>query len=257
MSAPTLDRPPSRPRTGEPVPVRRGPDPRLRSRVRVQWLALAAALVVLAGTLVAWALGRAADRVTVVAVARPVPAGDVIDAGDLTTAEVAIDASVTGLVPTSSLDAVIGRVAAVDLGAGALLTVGMWSDPTGLGAGERSVGAVLSPGRFPSGLGHGSTAAAIEVRAGTTTRTTDGADTDANADDDTTADAATPIDGSVIVRILDVTTTDAGDLSVTLAVPTGDADAVATWAATGSLALIGMPDLTPASTATSTKAATP
>lgn len=223
MSAPAIDRP-ARPRATEPVPVRGGPAPRIRTRARVQWLALAAALVVLAGTLVAWALGRAAERVTVVSVARPVAAGEVIDAGDLTTAQVAIDATVTGLVPTSSLDAVIGRVAAVDLGAGTLLTVGMWTDPTGLGPDERAVGAVLSPGRFPSGLGHGAAAAAIDVRVGTTG-----------------TEAEPTLGSGVAVRILDATTTDAGDLSVTLAVPAGSADAVATWAATGSLALIGVP----------------
>lgn len=231
MSAPVMERPARRAGRPEPVAVRPGPDPRIRSKVRVQWLVLAAALVVLAGTLVAWALGNAADRVSVLALARPVKAGETIDADDVSTVQIAIDATVTGLVPPASLDAIVGRVAAVDLGAGALLTIGMWDDATGLAADERSVGAVLSPGRFPSGLGHGSVATALEVRAGVAEQT---ATTEPGRD--------APVSIGVPVRILEVVTDDAGDLVATLAVPAANAESVATWAATGSLALIGVPD---------------
>ena len=75
---------------------------RVRSRVRAQWLALAAALVVLAGVLVAWALTDAADRVSVVQVARAVRAGEVIQEDDLTIAGVAFDHGVQGLVPAAA-----------------------------------------------------------------------------------------------------------------------------------------------------------
>lgn len=230
MTTPLLERPARRERERTPVPVRTGRAPEIRSRVRVQWLLLAAALVVLAGTLVAWALGRAAERVPVVALAQPVRAGDTIDAADLTTAQVAIDASVTGLVPPGSLDAVVGRIAAVDLGAGTLLSVGMWADDAGLGPDERSVGAVLSPGRFPSGLGHGSTATALDVRAGVSTTTGEA------------VDPAGAVSAGVLVRVLEVTTDASGDLVATLAVPSAAAESVATWAANDTLALVGLPD---------------
>jgi hypothetical protein len=111
-----------------------------RTQVRAQWLVLAAALTVLAGVLVAWAIERAADRVDVVSVARPVPAGTVIQADDLTTTAIAFDEPVVGLAPAASLDALVGRVAVVELRPGTLLSVGMWADGTGLSPDERTVG---------------------------------------------------------------------------------------------------------------------
>ena len=107
-----------------------GKPARVRSRVRTQWLALGAALVVLSGVLVAWALTKAADRVQVVQVAQSVSAGDVLEAADLSVTGIAFDDEVQGLVPAASLQALVGRVAAIDLAPGALLSVGMWRDRT-------------------------------------------------------------------------------------------------------------------------------
>ena len=103
-------------------------------------------LVVLAGVLVGWALSRAADRVQVVSVAQPIRAGEVIDMEDLTVTGIAFDGTVTGLVPDTSLDALVGKVAAVDLEAGALVQVGMWRDGAEVAPGERTIGAVLAAG---------------------------------------------------------------------------------------------------------------
>jgi flagella basal body P-ring formation protein FlgA len=200
--------------SNDPAVVVPGRNTRTRSRVRAQWLVLAAALTVLAGILVAWALTRAADRVSVVSLARPVAAGTVIQTADLTIAAIAFDGDVSGLVPAASVDAVAGRVATVDLAAGSLLTVGMWADATGLSEGERTVGAVLTAGRFPVGLAQGSTAIALAI------------------------------DGDVVgvtVRVIDADTTDAGGLRVTLAVPQADAMHIAQLAATDQLVVIGLP----------------
>lgn len=202
-----------------PAVVTPGRNSRVRSRVRAQWLVLAAALTVLAGLLVAWALAGAADRVDVVAVARPVAAGTVIELDDLTIAQVAFDGAVQGLVPATSMDALVGRMATVDLSAGSLLTAGMWADATGLSAGERTVGAVLDAGRFPIGLAQGSAALAVAI---------DGEPS------------------GVTVRVVDATTTDAGELRVTLAVPDADASRIAQLAATDRLVVIGMPATTTA-----------
>ena len=119
---------------------------RVRSRVRTQWLALGAALVVLASVLVGWALTQAADRVQVVQVAQSVRAGDVIAAADLSVADVAFDGQVQGLVPVASLDALVGRIATIDLQPGTLMQVGMWSDVPQLAKGEEAVGALLAAG---------------------------------------------------------------------------------------------------------------
>lgn len=189
---------------------------KVRSRVRTQWLALSAALVVLAGVLVAWALSNAADRVQVVQVAQTVQAVDVIDAADLTVAGVAFDAEVNGLVPADSLAALVGRVAAIDLQPGALLQVGMWRDAPQLAAGEEAVGALLNAGRFPTGLARGDLAIAAPVDA-----------------------AAVGI--TVAVRVIDAELGADGDLSVTLAVPADQSIAVAQLAATDRLLLVGQP----------------
>jgi hypothetical protein len=213
MASPLVAPPPARP-LREPAVVEPGRNTGVRSRVRAQWLVLAAALTVMAGVLVAWALTRAADRIDVVVVARPVAAGTVIDVADLATTPVAIDGAVHGLVPAASLDELAGRVATVDLRVGTLLSEGMWADGTGLAPGERTVGAVLEPGRFPAGLASGSTALAL------------------------------PIDGDatgVTVRVLDADVTDAGDLRVTLAAAEADAARLAQTAATDRLVLVGLP----------------
>lgn len=187
---------------------------KVRSRVRTQWLALGAALVVLAGVLVAWALSNAADRVQVVQVAQTVQAGDVIDAADLTVAGVAYDAEVKGLVPADSLAALVGRVASIDLQPGALLQVGMWRDAPQIAAGEEAVGALLKVGRFPAGLARGDIAIAAPLDAATAGIT-------------------------VAVRVIDVQLGADGELSVTLAVPADQSIAVAQLAATDQLLLVG------------------
>ncbi|MEQ1874739.1 MAG: SAF domain-containing protein [Ilumatobacteraceae bacterium] len=190
------------------------PSNRVRSRVRTQWLALGAALVVLASVLVGWALTQAADRVQVVQVAQTVKAGDVIVAADLTVADVAFDAGVQGLIPVASLNALVGRVATIDLQPGTLMQAGMWSDTPELSSGEEAVGALLAAGRFPAGLARGDLAIAAPI------------------------DATIPTDPT-IVRVIAVQVESNGDLLVTLAVAHTDSVAVAQLAATNQLLLVG------------------
>jgi hypothetical protein len=187
---------------------------KVRGRVHTQWLALGAALVVLAGVLVAWALSNAADRVQVVQVAQVVQAGDVIDAADLTVAGVAYDEAVNGLVPAESLGALVGRVASIDLQPGALLQAGMWRDAPQIATGEDAVGALLKVGRFPAGLARGDIAIAASL------------------------DSAA-VGVPVAVRVIDVQLGANGELSVTLAVPADQSIVVAQLAATDQLLLVG------------------
>lgn len=186
-----------------------------RTRARTQWLVFAAALTVLAGTLVAWGLGRAAARVEVVSIARPVAAGSTLSADDLTLSAIAVDGTVRGLVPAGSLERLIGRVAAIDLEPGTLLMVGMWTDGTQLRADEQTVGAVLEAGHFPSGMAPGGSALAV-------------------ATDDA-------LDVAVPVRLLDATVDETGKLHVTLATPADRAVEVARLAALDALVLVGLP----------------
>ncbi len=215
---------------------------RVRTQLRAQWLVLAAALTVLAGVLVAWAIDRAADRVDVVSIARPVAAGTVIQADDLTTTAIAFDSPVTGLAPASSMSALVGRVATVDLQPGVLLTAGMWADGTGLSAGERTVGALLPAGRYPSGIAQGSTAMAIATLR---SDTGSGAGSGAGEGDD------------VEVRVLDVDADERGALRVTLAVPEAHATGVAMLAAADGLVLIGVPAIVTTDDASNPSASNP
>lgn len=187
---------------------------RMRGRVRTQWLALGTALVVLAGVLVAWGLSQAAARVEVVQVARPISAGEAFTADDLTVTGIAYDGDVSGLVPASSIDRLVGRIAAVDLRQGALVQVGMWSDEPALLDGEDRVGALLAAGNFPAGLHRGDVAVAAAI--------------------DSTTETV-----PVLVRVLDTVESSDGQLMVTLAVPGDRSIEVAQLAATDRLLLVG------------------
>lgn len=198
------------------------------ARVRTQWLALSAALVVLTGVVVSWAVGAAGSRVMVVQVARPVAAGAALQAADLMTAAVAFDAGVESLVPAGSLDALLGRLAAIDLEPGVLLQRGMWREGESLADDEVAVGAVLAAGRFPPGLAIGDVVI--------------GASLDTSLLESTPS--STTIPGGVDerrdleMRVIDVALLDNGTLSVCLAVPARRAIEVARLAATEQLVVV-------------------
>ena len=189
---------------------------KVRPKVRTQWLALAAAAVVLAGVLVAWGVQQAAHRVQVVRLVRDVPAGTEFTADDLGLVGVAYDLPLNGVVPAASLDRLVGRVAAYELHAGSLVQAGMWRDAISLAAGEQSVGAVLSPGRLPAELAEGDIAVASPL-------------------------AVDPAQPPVEVRVMTTEPTDDGRVRLTLAVPAVAAVAVAQLAATDQLVLVGRP----------------
>jgi len=239
---------------------------RVRGRVQTQWLALAAALVVLAGVLVAWGLSKAAGRVEVVQVARPVQAGNELALDDLQITGVAYDGQVTGLVPATSLERLVGRVAAVDLEAGALMQVGMWADAPAVAEGEDRVGAVLKAGSYPADLARGDVALAAALDsldspaepygsvegAGDSGDGEDGDDGESAGDDEvgdgesadgepagSTATGGSTAGTVVTVRVLDIADNGDGRVVITLAVPAASSVAVARLAATDRLLLVG------------------
>ncbi len=237
---------------------------RVRGRVQTQWLALAAALVVLAGVLVAWGLSKAAERVEVVQVARPVQAGNELALDDLQITGVAYDGQVTGLVPATSLERLVGRVAAVDLEAGALMQVGMWADAPAVLEGEDRVGAVLKAGSFPADLARGDVALAAALDSldslGDSGSVEGAGDSGDGEDGESAGDGeggdGEPADGepagstvttvassaagtAVTVRVLDIADNGDGRVVITLAVPAAYSVAVARLAATDRLLLVG------------------
>ena len=97
--------------------------------------------------------GRAGGREPVLALARPVAAGQVITAFDLRVVDVAAAGPVS-LVSAGRQAQVAGRTATADLPAGSLLAVGDVGAPSP-GRGRAWLGVALLPGRYPPGLSPG------------------------------------------------------------------------------------------------------
>lgn len=212
---------------------------KVHRRVRPQWMVFAAALVVLAGVLVAWGMQQASAHVQVVQLLRAVPSGQPFQVDDLGTVGIAFDAAVEGLVPAESLERLVGRVAAADLQPGQLVQAGMWRDQAALRPGERSVGAVLRAGRMPAGMAAGDVAVAAQMldsalMAGAVATPPSGESSPEGVE---SAVATAPL--PVVVRLIDVQTTADGNQLVTLAVPELSAVTVAQWSATEQLVLVG------------------
>lgn len=115
---------------------------------RVPWVALASVLVV-GGALGGWLLVQSvADRTPVLAAARALSAGQVIEPQDVRIVDVSVD-GVAALVPASQRATVVGQVAVAAIPEGALLSPGQLSADGGLAAGTVVVGALLGPGELP------------------------------------------------------------------------------------------------------------
>jgi len=118
-------------------------------RQRRGGLALGAVLVALVSGLgfAVWARSMG-DRYPVVAAAHTVQAGDVIQAGDLRVVQVAVDRGVS-TVPAAQERQLVGKVAAMPLFAGALVTRDEVSRQAPLGPTDAIVGVLVQPGQAP------------------------------------------------------------------------------------------------------------
>lgn len=108
----------------------------------------------------------ARDRVSVVAMARPVARLGTIERSDLRVVDVGVDGGVA-TVPASESDALVGRTASTDLPAGSLLTpASLRRGVTGLvGRDEAVVGVVVGRGDAPSSQLHRGVRVSVVVRA--------------------------------------------------------------------------------------------
>ncbi len=171
--APTTTLPAS-PRHATPSSLRITPTPRRR---HTPWIALGVLLVLGCALAFGVVSSRLGDRQAVLAIAREVPAGQVLSVGDLVTVNVTVDPGLRP-VPATERSSVVGRPAAVPLMPGTLLTPADLGAPAALGPDQAVVALALKAGRFPPALTPG---AQVMV-----------ADTGA-------ADAAAPSDGSSVV----------------------------------------------------------
>jgi hypothetical protein len=195
----------------------RAPARRNQSRV-----ALGAFLVVALGLAFAVSYSTAGDRQAVLAVARPVAAGQVISAADVTEVRISGD---PGLHPVQARDRsrIVGRTAGVALTPGTLVTPAQVADGPSVPAGRAVVGAALKPGQFPPALRVGD---AVDVVI-----------TPATSVADPTAGSAAF--ASVAGRVSGITpTTNGADTVVSLDVAQNVAPALAVAAGRGQVSLV-------------------
>jgi hypothetical protein len=100
----------------------------------------------------------------VLALARDVQVGDVIDDSDLLVARISVDPALHPI-PVASRGAVVGRPAAVPLLAGTLLTNAELGAPSTLPPGQAVIGIALKPGQFPPDLHAGARVLVVDTGA--------------------------------------------------------------------------------------------
>jgi len=205
--------PPSR--LAPPAPVRR----------RSPSLATLGVLCCFLGALVFGALHLRLDRRSeVLAVARPVAAGQVVQAADL---RVVRAPSIGGVSPlaASAESRVVGRPAAVSLVPGALLVQADLGSGSLVGAGQAVVGVALKPGQLPGVL-----------RPGDRVLVVDTGSSQVSAGGLSSGSPAPPVTASVLS--LSASPDGTGNSVVSLVVFEGDAPSVARLAAGGRVSLV-------------------
>jgi Flp pilus assembly protein CpaB len=107
-------------------------------------------ILVIGGALVFAALAVSlAGRQSVLAMAGPVPAGQVVSDGDLVEVSLANDGGLRAIA-ASDRGTVVGQTAALDLIEGTLVTRDHLGAGTGPGEGKAMIGLALKPGQVPS-----------------------------------------------------------------------------------------------------------
>jgi hypothetical protein len=142
---------PSSSRRATASSLRIAPTGRRRS---TPWIALGVLLVLGCALTFGVISTRLGERQAVLAITRPIPAGQIVTAGDLATVHVTVDPGLTPI-PVTARSSVVGRPAAVPLVPGALLTPAQLGAPSTLAPDQAVVALALKAGRFPPGLSPG------------------------------------------------------------------------------------------------------
>lgn len=213
------------PLTGTPSQKQSGA-PRLapaRPRRQLPVVALGVLLVVGGALASAAAWVDLGNRQAVLAVTRPVAAGQAITAGDLSVVHMSVDA---GVVPVSAANEanVIGHPAAVPLVPNSLLTQSQVGSSAALSANQAIVGVALKDGQFPPGLAPGAHVMVVQ---------TPGAQFSAAS---STSALGTP--SAVVIAVQQPQATSAATTIVSLRVDSSVAPQIAAAAAAGQVALI-------------------
>ncbi|WP_130513022.1 SAF domain-containing protein [Krasilnikovia cinnamomea] len=129
-------------------------------------MALGGLLVIVCVLGYAWGAVRLGDRLPVIAVARPVAAGQAFTAADLRQVSAAQDPGLQ-LIPAEQAQQVIGRTAVVPLVPGTLLTPSLVGEAAFPPAGKVAASLALKPGQYPQGLATGARVAVYVSATGT------------------------------------------------------------------------------------------
>lgn len=207
---------PAAPRSAD----RTRPDGRSTNR-RIRGPELAVGVLVMVGFALAavlWHLSSV-EKVPALAMVDSIARGQVIESTDLHVVYVASDDAIARMDPSRS-GSVVGRVATVDLEAGALLTRTAVADGAAVRSGEAVVGLSLDPGAYPArGLAPGDVVNVV--------RSSDVAELDA---------APKVIARDATVFAVEEMSSDR--LLVSVIAPAGDAEVVAATAGAGGLRLV-------------------
>ncbi len=213
-------------RAGERRATRVPARPRRRS---LPWLLLGVLLV--AGCALAFAMAsvRLSGRQPVLELVRSVPAGHVLQSGDLQVVNVATDSNL-GLMPAASEPSVLGRPVALPLAGGTLLTAAELGTGRVPPSGSAVVGVALKVGQYPPELSPGDRVLVVTA-ASSGTGAASSAGTQPTLDATVVGIQAAPADSSVATVVsLQVSEADAasvaaagsgGDVSLVLVSPQG------------------------------------
>ena len=128
-----------------PAPLRVAPVSRQRKPALI---VVALLLILCSGAVAGMLFLRAGSRTAVLAVARPVPVGHIVTDRDLTVVRISVDPGLRPLA-AAARPRVVGRVAAVTLVPGTLLTRAHLSTEPPISSTQAVVGVALKPGQLP------------------------------------------------------------------------------------------------------------
>ncbi|MEU6222636.1 hypothetical protein [Streptomyces sp. NPDC047042] len=224
---------PAQPMSGERLPT--------PPRERKPALAALAVLLILVGALGATMLVlRAGDRIEVVKVTKPIPAGGSVSKAN--TASVLVSAA-DGIdyIPWEQLTGLMKLKAVSAIPEGVVPVGQMFTGETGLVAGQAIVGLSLKEGQYPIGLKQGDLVAAYRV---TSNGTGTGSSTGASGSSSSGAGTSLIVDKAKVTEVKnsdDSEVISSTNLPVTLTVDATKAADLAQAAATGQVALVLIP----------------
>lgn len=216
-------------RTAGPQPLGQGP--RRGRRRSVPLAAGGVVLVVVCALVFAEGWLKAGNRQPVLALARPVTAGQVITAADLETVRVSAAGPVS-LVPASRQAEVVGSTAVASLPAGSLLAGSDIGTPPPV-KGQVRLGVALKPGQYPPDLAAGQDVDVLATPAASASGSSSGPGS---------ASAALPVGEAVVLSVSPAAASSgSGDTVVEIQVTADAMPQVAAANAAGQIALATIP----------------